>query len=36
MVGLLLVGVTAAALISSLLGGVAVLRSPLVIALRSE
>jgi ABC-type antimicrobial peptide transport system permease subunit len=36
MVALLLVGVTAAALISSLLGGVAALRSPLVIALRSE
>jgi hypothetical protein len=36
MVGLLLVGVTAAALISSLLGGLAVLRSPLVVALRSE
>ena len=36
MVGLLLVGVTAVGLMSSLLGGVAVLRSPLVVALRSE
>ena len=36
MVGLLLAGVTAAGLISSLLGGLAVLRSPLVVALRSE
>jgi putative ABC transport system permease protein len=36
MVGLLLVAVTAAGLISSLLGGMVVLRSPLVAALRSE
>ncbi len=36
MVGLLLAAVTAAGLISSLLGGVVVLRSPLVEALRSE
>ena len=35
-IGLLLVGVTAAGLMSSLLGGIAVLRSPLVVALRSE
>ena len=35
-VGLLLVEVTAAGLLSSLLGGIAVLRSPLVVALRSE
>ena len=36
MVGLLLIAVTAAGLISSLLGGLVVLRSPLVAALRSE
>jgi putative ABC transport system permease protein len=36
MVGLLLVAVTATGVISSLLGGMAVLRSPLVAALRSE
>jgi putative ABC transport system permease protein len=36
MVGLLLVAVTAAGVISSLLGGIVVLRSPLVAALRSE
>jgi hypothetical protein len=36
MVGLLLAGVTAAGLLSSVLGGIAVLRSPLVVSLRSE
>jgi ABC-type antimicrobial peptide transport system permease subunit len=36
MVGLLFVAVTAAGLISSLLGGMVVFRSPLVAALRSE
>ena len=36
MAGLLLAAVTSAGLISSLLGGIAVLRSPLVAALRSE
>jgi len=36
MVGLLLAAVTAAGLVSSLLGGIVVLRSPLIAALRSE